>query len=71
MQAFAQSVHLVLNPMDLPNLTAILKKGLAENELLYGAYDEILAALGGGRGRRAFRESGRRGFEKQETVITG
>jgi len=54
MQAFAQSVHLVLNPADLPNLTAILKKGLVENGLLYGAYDEILASLGGGRGRRSF-----------------
>ena len=54
MQAFAQSVHLVLNPVDLPNLTAILKKSLVENDLLYGAYDEIQAALGGGRGRRAF-----------------
>ena len=53
MQAFAQSVHLVLNPVDLPNLTAILKKSLVENELLYGPYDEIMAALGGGRGRRA------------------
>jgi len=54
MQAFAQSVHLVLNPVDLPNLTAILKKSLVENDLLYGSYSEILAALGGGRARRAF-----------------
>ena len=46
MQAFAQSVHLVLNPADLPNLTAILKKGLAEFELLYRAYKDTLAALG-------------------------
>jgi DNA-binding response OmpR family regulator len=53
MQAFAQSVHLVLNPVDLPNLTAILKKSLVENELLYGPYDDILAALGGGRARRS------------------
>src|SRR6185295_12539572 len=40
MQAFAQSVHLVLNPTDLPNLTAILKKGLAEFELLYRTFRE-------------------------------
>jgi hypothetical protein len=40
MQAFAQSVHLVINPADLPNLTAILKKGLAEIEILYRAYRE-------------------------------
>jgi hypothetical protein len=46
MQAFAQSVHLVLNPADLPNLTAILKKGLAEHELLYRAYRDSLAAMG-------------------------
>ncbi|HYR92379.1 MAG TPA: hypothetical protein VE422_50505 [Terriglobia bacterium] len=46
MQAFAQSVHLVLNPADLPNLTAILKKSLAEFELLYRAYKESLAVMG-------------------------
>jgi hypothetical protein len=46
MQAFGQSVHLVLNPADLPNLTAILKKGLAEHELLYRAYKDTLAAMG-------------------------
>jgi hypothetical protein len=46
MQAFAQSVHLVLNPADLPNLTAILRKGLAEFELLYRTYKDTLAATG-------------------------
>ena len=46
MQAFAQSVHLVLNPTDLPNFTAILKKGLAEFEVLYRAYRDTLAGLG-------------------------
>jgi len=38
MQAFAQSVHVVVNPLDLPNLTAILKKGLAEFEMTYRVY---------------------------------
>ena len=38
MQAFAQSVHMVVNPLDLPNLTAILKKGLAEFEMTYRIY---------------------------------
>src|SRR6187399_3217686 len=38
MEAFAQSVHMVVNPLDLPNLTAILKKGLAEFELTYRVY---------------------------------
>ena len=46
MQAFAQSVHLTLNPSDLPNMGPILKKGLAEFELLYRAYKETLAAQG-------------------------
>ena len=46
MQAFAHSVHLVLNPSDLPNLGPILKKGLAEFELLYRAYRDTVAALG-------------------------
>jgi len=46
MQAFGQSVHLVLNPSDLPNLGPILKKSLAEFELLYRAYKEAFAVLG-------------------------
>lgn len=46
MQAFGQSVHLVLNPADLPNMGPILKKGLAEFELLYRAYKDTLAATG-------------------------
>jgi hypothetical protein len=46
MQAFAQSVHLVVNPSDLPNLTAILKKGLMEYETLYRSYRDILEAMG-------------------------
>ena len=46
MQAFGQSVHLVLNPLDLPNLGPILKKGLAEFELLYRAYKETVESTG-------------------------
>ena len=46
MQAFGQSVHLVLNPSDLPNLGPILKKSLAEFELLYRAYKDAFAVLG-------------------------
>jgi hypothetical protein len=46
MQAFGHSVHLTLNPMDLPNLGPILKKGLAEFESLYRAYKETLGKLG-------------------------
>jgi CheY-like chemotaxis protein len=44
MQAFAQSVHVVANPADLPNLSAILKKSLAEFELLYKVYKDVVAA---------------------------
>jgi hypothetical protein len=44
MQAFAQSVHVVVNPADLPNLTPILKKSLAEFELLYKVYKDVMAA---------------------------
>jgi len=46
MQAFAQSVHVVVNPLDLPNLTAILKKGLAEFELMYRMYRFIVDSQG-------------------------
>lgn len=46
MQAFAKSVNLVVSPSDLPNLTAILKKGLAEFETLYRSYRDVLAAMG-------------------------
>src|ERR1051326_7175620 len=47
MQAFAQSVHLVLNPADMPNLGPILKRGLAEFDLLYRVYKDTHAAIGG------------------------
>ena len=46
LEAFTQSVHLTLNPIDLPNLGPILKKSLAEFEELYRAYKQTLATLG-------------------------
>ena len=46
MQAFAESVHLVLNPSDLPNFGPILKRGLGEFESLYRAYKATLATMG-------------------------
>ena|SRR5881394_132649 len=46
MQAFAQSVHLVLNPADLPNLGPILKKALMEFESLYSAYKQTVQERG-------------------------
>jgi hypothetical protein len=45
MQAFAESVHLVLNPIDLPNFGPILKKGLSDFESLYRAYRDTIASL--------------------------
>lgn len=45
MQAFAESVHLVLNPSDLTNFGPILKKGLSDFESLYRAYRETIASL--------------------------
>ena len=46
LQAFAQSVQLVVNPADLPNLTAILKKSWAEFQNLYKIYKDVFAHLG-------------------------
>ena len=43
MQAFSQSVHLVLDPVDLPNLGPILKKGMAEFEQLYRVFKETFS----------------------------
>jgi DNA-binding NtrC family response regulator len=43
MQAFAQSVHVVINPADLPNLAPIVRKGVAEFELLYKVYKDAVA----------------------------
>ena len=46
MQAFAHSVHLVVNISDLRNLTAILKKSRAEFDNLYRVYRAALATIG-------------------------
>ena len=46
MQAFGQSVNLVVNNVDLPNFTAILKKSVAEFGILYKVYNEVFASLG-------------------------
>ena len=46
MQAYAQSVNLVVNPNDLSNLGAILKKGLTEFENFYKVYKKVLVGLG-------------------------
>ena len=46
MQAFAHSVHLVVNPADMPALSAILKKSLFEFELLYRVYKDVAVSTG-------------------------
>ncbi len=46
MQAYAQSIHLVVNPADVSNFGAILKKGLADFEALYRVYRSVLAETG-------------------------
>jgi hypothetical protein len=44
MQAFAQSVHVVVNPVDVDNLAPILKKSLSEFEAQYRTYNAVVAA---------------------------
>ena len=46
MQAFAHSVHVVVNPGDLPNFAAILRKSIAEFDLLYKVYRDAVEAQG-------------------------
>ena len=46
MQAYSESVHLVIHPGDLPNLGAILKKGLADFGLFYTIFKNVLAEAG-------------------------
>jgi hypothetical protein len=46
MQAFGQSVQLVVNVSDLPNFTAILKKSWAEFTSMYRIYKEVFATVG-------------------------
>jgi len=46
MQAFAHSVQLVVNTMDMPNFTAILKKSWSEFQILYKVYKDVFASHG-------------------------
>src|SRR5262245_34055790 len=45
LQAFAYSVQLVVNTMDLANLGAILKKSWAEFDVLYRVYKSVTVAM--------------------------
>lgn len=44
MQAFAQSVHVVVNTEDLPNFEPILKRGLVDFDHLYKVFHDTLKA---------------------------
>jgi hypothetical protein len=46
MAAFAMSANLVVNPEDLSNFVAILKKGTSDNEKFYKIYMDILREAG-------------------------
>jgi len=46
MEAFEQSVQLVVNTLDLPSFTAILKKGWTEFQSFYKVYKDVFAAVG-------------------------
>lgn len=46
MTAFSKSVDLVINKKDLPDLTDILKKSIADHDQFYMVYKEILRKLG-------------------------
>jgi hypothetical protein len=45
-QSFTLSVHVVINPSDLPNLTAILKKSIAEFERNYRIFRIVIDSMG-------------------------
>jgi hypothetical protein len=46
MQAFANSVHLVVNSTDIGNVGPVLKRGLADFDRLYATYRNVLREAG-------------------------
>lgn len=46
MMAFSKSVNVVVNLYDLPQLPAILKRAVADNEEFYRVFTEVLQAAG-------------------------
>lgn len=46
MTAFAKSANTVVNESDLPNLKAILRKSIADNDRFYKVYKESLIKMG-------------------------
>ncbi|HEX8947533.1 MAG TPA: hypothetical protein VF790_01155 [Dissulfurispiraceae bacterium] len=46
MTAFSKSANVVVNEQDIPNLKAILKKSVADNDQFYKVYKESLVKLG-------------------------
>ncbi len=46
MTAFAKSSNIIVNEKDIPNLKAILKKSVADNDQFYKVFRESLAKIG-------------------------
>ncbi len=46
MAAFSRSANIVINEKDLPNLKAILKKSIADNDQFYKVFRESLVKMG-------------------------
>ena len=46
MTAFAKSANVVVNEKDLPNLKAVLKKSVADNDQFYKVFKESLVKMG-------------------------
>jgi hypothetical protein len=49
MQAFTQSVHAVINPLDLPSLKQIIQQVVSENELFLSVYRDTQAKVAQGK----------------------
>lgn len=48
MMTFNKSVNLIVNPSNIDNLSAIIKKGIADNEAFYHVYKESMEKAGRG-----------------------
>ncbi len=48
MMAFNKSVNLIVNPSNIDNFSAIIKRGIADNEAFYHVYKESLKKAGRG-----------------------
>lgn len=46
MTAFSKSVNMIINTKDVPEIQAVLKKGVADNDLFYRVFRDILREQG-------------------------